>query len=382
MRVLILTAAFGTGHNQVAEALREAAVGAGQSADVVDALAVSLPKMNRWLTGGFIQLLARAPGLYRLAYNGAENPGSWSDGLKESSMQALARIMWQGMSGVLAQTQPDVILCTHPFPLGVLAAWRRQRRISVPVVAVLTDFAAHSFWVHGGVDQYHVATAETAASLAAEGVPEEMIHVSGIPVRHGFGAAPDRAPAMAELGLDPARPTVLVMGGGLGLGPLPGVMQSLLAAPYPLQTVLVAGHNQRLLARLEPLVQAANGHASARLLGYVSQIDRLMAAADLIVTKPGAVTASEALALGVPMLLVDPIPGHEERNQEALVAAGAARSLALPEQAGAAVAGILADGVALSRMARAARLMGRPHAARQVIEQVARLERPLRTVSA
>ncbi|MGE5674288.1 MAG: MGDG synthase family glycosyltransferase, partial [Mycobacterium leprae] len=333
------------------------------------------PTVNALFTKGFIQLLTTAPGLYRLAYNQAEIPGRWA-GIKHSSLGTMGRVMWPKLLPLLTRFRPDAILCTHPFPLGAMAEMRRRGLLPVPLAGVLTDFAPHSFWVHEGVDHYYVAAPEMVAAMGEQGVEPAQVTVTGIPVRRAFADAPSRTEAARLLGLDPLRPTVLIMGGGLGLGPMREIVAEVSRTALPLQILAVTGHNHRLYEQLQPLAAAAQGGPTAvHLYEYVPYVQTLMAASDLLVTKAGAVTASEALTMGLPMLLVDPIPGHEERNQELLVAAGAARAVSAPPEIPAVLSALAQNPAMLAQMRTAALRLGQPAAAVQVIHHVAGLVR-------
>lgn len=373
MKFLIMTAAFGTGHNQVANALAEAVSVLGHTADVVDALAVGSPLVSKCLTGGFIQILNKAPVIYRVAYDRTELPGHL-DGLKRISVGTLTKLIWPRLKELLAHTQPDVVVGTHPFVLGVLANLRRTGRLRCRLAGVLTDFAPHGMWLHAGVDMYYVATPNMALTMARQGLDARFVHVTGIPIRGVFTQTTERAAAALELGLDPAKPTVLMMGGGLGLGPMREMVAAAHNAGLPLQILAVAGHNRRLYAQLEPLTRPVAGNpAAVHLYGYVPYVHRLMAVSDLLVSKPGAITASEALALALPMLLMEPIPGHEERNQAALVASGAARAVGSPTELTTALRELFADPAALEAMRRAAQRTAEPSAAQLVVQHLSGL---------
>jgi processive 1,2-diacylglycerol beta-glucosyltransferase len=370
LKFLILTAAFGTGHNQVAEALEEAATREGNTAEVYDWMASGFPALSSVLTRGFLQLLSTAPSLYRMAYSRAEFPGP-VDGFKHTTLGAIGRLLWPKLALLMARVQPDVILCTHPFPLGVMTILRRRYQFQAPVMGVLTDFASHSFWIHEGVNQYYVASQKMVATMVAQGVAPHRVHATGIPIRETFAEPPNREDAAITLGLDPKRPTVLLMGGGLGMGPMREMVTEACKVSLPLQVLVVTGHNQRLYEELQTLAARLAGTSiTLRLFGYVPYIHTLMAASDLLVTKAGAVTASEALAMGLPMLLLHPIPGHEERNQSALVATGAAREIASPADIPQTLHQFFTDRLDADRMHTAAIRAGQPHAARNLIRLV------------
>lgn len=370
MRFLVMTASFGTGHNQVAAALAEAAGESGHNACVIDALAEGLPLFGSCLTNGFIQLIKTAPGLYRSLYTHSECADQFR-ALRSGAMRLLAGMIRPSIAPVVEQFRPDVVLCTHPFVLGAMSHLRRQGRLGVPVAGVLTDFAPHGFWLHPGVDEYFVATAEMAREMISRGIEPQRLCVTGIPVRPAFTRACDRQAAARSLGLDPGRPTILIMGGGLGLGPVREAVAAACLTSVPVQIVVVAGQNAGLQAELLPLAHTQHGNGTCiQVHGYVPFVDRLMAASDLLISKPGAVTAAEALGLGLPMLLLSPIPGHEERNQAVLTASGAARALGCVEELPVLLTRLLLEPKGLAAMRRAARQMGRPEAARSVISHL------------
>jgi len=227
-------------------------------------------------------------------------------------------------------------------------------------------------WCVPGLSGYFGATPEVAFRLRARGIDPARIHVTGIPLMPAFSqrdASPaGRARCIAELGLDPARRTVLMMAGGSGGGDLPAAAARALALPGDFQLLAVAGRNAAALARLQQLALAHPQRL--RAIGFTEHIDQLMAAADLVVSKPGGLTVSECLALGRPLLLVSPIPGQEEHNAAFLLEEGAAwlayDAIGLDYK----LARLMADPHALAALAANSRRLGRPDAARAVLGHV------------
>ena len=220
---------------------------------------------------------------------------------------------------------PDAILCTHFLPAELLSRQKAAReggRSSRRCGSQVTDFDVHALWVHPHVDRYCVASEEVAFRLADRGVPREKISVTGIPVMPQFTAPLDRATCARELGIAPDRFTVLMMAGGAGVGGLDELAERVLRLPAAAQLVALAGRNAELLKRLQTLAKRHPGRLFP--LGFTTTVERVMTAADLVVTKPGGLSVSECLAKQRPMLLVSPIPGQEERNADYLLEAGAA----------------------------------------------------------
>jgi len=262
---------------------------------------------------------------------------------------------------------PDAVISTHFLPAQVFAPSRRKGRDAFCFGLVVTDFDVHAYWVQPSVDRLCVATEELKFVLAARGVPAERITVTGIPISGAFSAPHDRTVLRASLGLTEDRPVVLVMGGGHGVGSLEETVRTALSCG-PADVLAIAGRNDELKAALEKL--AAPSGTRLHVFGFVTRIAELMAVADVAVTKSGGLTTSECLAMGLPMVVRDPIPGQEERNADFLLEAGAglkangAASLEFKLRA------LLNDRERLSRMSAAARSVGRPHAAAAALEAV------------
>ena len=223
-------------------------------------------------------------------------------------------------------------------------------------------------WVHEHMTGYFAANDEVAFRMRAQGIAASAILVTGIPIMPAFAQPLDRAECAREFGLDPQRITILLMGGGAGLGSLDTIAERLLALEANFQLIVLAGKNAQALSALQSLAEKYPG----RLLpqGFTDQVERLMACADLVITKPGGLTTSECLALGLPMIVNAPIPGQEERNADFLLEQGVALkafdSVTLEYR----IRYLLEHPAKLSEMHDKAHALGRPTAARQVLDRV------------
>jgi len=232
----------------------------------------------------------------------------------------------------------------------------------------VTDFDAHALWLYRGVDWYFVACEETRAHLAALGIPRETIHVTGIPISPAFAVPLTKREARRGLALDPDRTTVLVSAGGFGMGPVEALVGALQAVRHPVQLAVVCGRN----AALERRLKAVSGPHPMRVVGYTTEMDRWMAAADLLVGKAGGLTSSEALARGLVLVVVNPIPGQEERNSDHFLEEGVAiRCNNLPALAFK-LDTLLDDPGRLARMREAVNRLARPQAAADIVAIVRR----------
>ncbi|MES2743277.1 MAG: glycosyltransferase [Pseudomonadota bacterium] len=365
-KILLLSVSAGAGHSRAAEAIGYAAEAHPTpiTALHVDVLQYAPAGFRQLHTDFYIRLLNKYPAIWAPLYQITH------EAQPDSSSHKLRRVLERSnMRGLLKKIEgfaPDAIICTHFLPAEILSASIAKGRSMCPVWVQVTDFGLHRMWVQDHMAGYFAANDEVAFRLAAAGVAPERIHVTGIPVMPGFQPASAHARAMPA---GAKRPTLLLMGGGAGLGRLELIAARLLAIEADFALIAVAGSNKNVLKAL----QALACHHPQRLTvhGYTQRVQQLMACADLVITKPGGLTTSECLAMGVPMLLNTAIPGQEERNADYLLEQGAA--LKAHDELGLQfrVRQLLADPGALAAMRQRAQALGRPHAAGTVLETIA-----------
>jgi len=280
---------------------------------VVDSYKYAASVVSRVVSNGYIGMVKTIPQMYRFLYNRAEKATevgpfrTWLHQFTAGNLRAL-----------LLEERPDVVVCTHAFPCGVMAEYKKEFADAPPVVGVVTDFVVHSFWIHRNIEGYAVATEEMRNTLVARGVRRDRIVVSGIPVNGIFAQQPpDRDALREKLGLPTDRSAVLVMGGGLGIGPIETMMGALDNVKTPLCAVVIVGRNVRMEQRV--LEAANNVRYPVRVLRFVDNVNEYMHACDTLVTKPGGLTSAEALVAHIPMVLFKPLPGQEERNTRYLM---------------------------------------------------------------
>ncbi len=358
--VLIVSASTGTGHLRAAEALRTAfgLVDPEIPVEHVDLLSLA-PRWVRSLYGaGFEMIAAHAPrvwdGIYRITDGEAHDRARWAP--------AAHRILFHAFRDLLRSRPWSVCLCTHFLPCQLAAG----RPGLPPFALTVTDLTLHRVWVQPGVRRYFVGTDALAGELRPR-VRGAAVEVTGIPIDPAVAQVPGRAEARAEWGLHPERPVALVAGGGLGIG-VEEAVHAALAGAHPAATIVaVCGKNEAARRRLEWLRVPPE---RLRVLGYVRGLPSLMSAADVVATKAGGLSVSEALALGRPLLLTRPIPGAEEGNTRTLERAGAALAGRSAAEMRGAFARIFTDPDLLPRLSAAASALGRPHAARTIAESV------------
>ncbi len=270
------------------------------------------------------------------------------------------------------EREPDLVVCTHAFPCGVMSEYKRQFDSDLPVVGIVTDFVVHPFWIYTNIDAYSVATPEMRHALISRGVCDERILLSGIPVDARFGTPRLGVDALrAELDLPRDRPIVLLMGGGVGIGPLEKMMRALGMVDVPIAAAVIVGRNRALERR----VIAAAEHTAypLRVYGFVNNVFDFMHASDVLLSKPGGLTSSEALAARIPMVLVKPLPGQEERNTRYLVTRKIAIRARGEVAVAAAVTEVLTSGHRREQLHERIEALRRPDAAIRVAERIVAL---------
>lgn len=351
MKILILSASIGSGHTKAAEALQKIF---GESAQVVDFMAREISLMN-WLTKKiYLAALKFIPDLYDRIYK-------FADGRKVgvSARFLSSALMYLPFARLLKKFRPDVVICTHPFPEAAASLWKFLHAKSTRkflLETVLTDYSLHEIWIYGEVDAYFVATEEMQRELADHCRAGQKIFATGIPIDEKFSSAEKISTSIT---------TILIMGGGLGLGSIEETLSELNKISLPLKILVVAGQNENLLARLR---KEKFSHPT-EIFGYVSDVQKLMAAADLLITKPGALTMTEAFAAGLPLILHAPIPGPEALNAAYAVSHGAAIEVG-ERKISAVVEELLREPARLNEMKLCAKKISRPFAAKEIVNHI------------
>ncbi len=367
-KLLVLSVSAGAGHVRAAEAICSY-VNASHTEvstrhiDVMDFSSFALRKVYTRL---YIAVINSFPSLWSRIYHRTNR--SNSNGMFERLRRAVEQASLARLLDEIERIQPDAIICTHFLPAELLARLRRNGRLNCPVWVQVTDFDLHRMWVHGGITGYFAGNEEVAYRLRDKGIAAHAIHVTGIPIMPEFGQALDRVVCAREFGIDPARTTLLLMGGGAGLGKLDQVAERLMNLNMDFQLIVMAGMNIATLARLKVLEKRYPGRLIAQ--GFTRRVAHLMACSDLAITKPGGLTVSECLAMGLPMIVNQPIPGQEERNADYLLEQGVALKATDAATLEYRIGDLLRHPGKLALMRRRAAELGRGSAARDVVETV------------
>ncbi len=380
---------------QALEAAFRAAGPPGLEARHVDVLTLANGVFRHLYSKAYLEFVGTAPAMFGYLYDKTDRPSRSGRYPGDKIRLAFDKLNTGRFVEFLDEFRPDLIVNTHFLPAEIVANLKQKGEIRVPHAVVITDIEAHRYWVYPAVDRYFVASWEAHAYLRRLGVPEQRISVSGIPIDPVFREPKGRRESRAILGLDPHLPVVLVLAGGFAVGPIDEIVEALLEVPLPLQIAVMTGKNDQmrrklaarfavrkptgawktLKARLSRKRKPPANPENLRhlhLAGFATNIDIWMSAADLLVTKPGGLTTAEALAKGLPMLLVNPIPGQESRNSDYLLEKGAAVKASNPAMLSYKVARLLANPAELTGLARAAGRIARPDASAEIARALLR----------
>ena len=320
MRILIMSVTAGEGHNSTAKAMRAYFDEKGVECDILDTYGYVSPALSQSINKAYLWASSHAKRAYSLGYSLAEKRRTPATEISPSQLVNMPFAL--EIRDYIALNRPDAIIFTHPFAGLILDDLKKKGSIAMPTVGILTDFTFHPFWEDCTGCDYVIMPARALRHQAyRKGFSDGQLRDFGIPIHPKFALSAPKGEARQALGLDPDKNTVLLMGGSMGYGNMGTIIAQLdNALGENLQIIAVCGNNAKARADLERM------ETRCRLLplGFVDYVDRLMDAADCIVTKPGGLTTSESLAKQLPMVIVNPIPGQEARNTQFLLNSGAA----------------------------------------------------------
>ena len=318
MKVLVMSVSTGQGHHQAAKATVAALEARGAECAVLDVYEYISPVYSDSLSKGYLLSTKVSPREYGRMYRQAEKNGTFTNPFSLGKLVNV--ILSRKLTDYLAAFKPDVIVCTHVLSAHLVTVLRRKGYVTrVKAVGIVTDFTLHPFWEDTEIDYYVTPSHLMNLQLEKRGVPLEKVLPIGIPIGEQFSEKIPKEEARAKLGIK-NKDTVLVMSGSMGYGNLSKMIEEIDCIPLDVQVLCVCGNNRRAKRKIDRMVF----HKQIYNFGYVNNVHLMMDAADCIVTKPGGLTSSEALAKGLFMVLVNPIPGQEDRNGEFLVNNGAA----------------------------------------------------------
>lgn len=367
-RILLMYITKVSGHRQATIAIQKSIKNALPDAEImsINGFEYTYPILEKVVNRAYMGVIKRAPKIWDKMY---DNPKL----VKRSKVikEFLHKKSHKKLHRLFESFNPDTVICTQAFPCGMVADYKTTHQSNFNLIGVLTDFAPHAYWLNAGVDYYIVPSEDAKKRFMHLGISQDSIKVFGIPIRMKFAEKMSKDQAAKNLGLDPQIPSVLIMGGGQGLGPIKKVVQSLMKVSNPFQLIVIAGVNVKLMDWLKKM--QAQAKQKMLIYDYANNVHELMDVASLIITKPGGMTTSESLAKGLPMIIVNPIPGQEMLNTDFLINKGIALRVDDVDQIAHEVQDLLSSPQRLASMRKAAYEHGRPFAAKDIADLVVSL---------
>lgn len=366
--ILVVTASMGSGHNKAANAVAEAIKRKYpvNKINVIDFMSTETAYFNSLVKDIYLKMLDHTPSVYEFFYKFT------SDSTKGSTIQSVfAHAMKKDMRELIKKYEADMVICTHPFPCAAASYLKQTGEINIPLITVMTDFCVHQFWLYKNIDIYFTANDLLKKEMVNQGLLEERIFVTGIPVGYNFRVDYNRDDLLAKFKLEKDKPVALIMGGGLGLGGVKNALCQLEHLEKDIQILVITGANVALWSEMNEYAQ----HSKHKIFvwGYSHNIQEFMSVATFLISKPGALTISEALTRELPMILHDPIPGPEVDNAKFVSDNGAAIWVRHQDTLDAVVREVLSDATILPKLRNNAKVLKKPYASDNIADVIANM---------
>ena len=362
MKVMILSVSAGGGHLHAAEAVRRHIMLRNQNSEVfiVDTLKYINPIIDKVVIGSYLKSLKVTPSLYGKIYNHSEADA----GIATSISSIFNEAMTYKLLPLITKTNPDILICTHPFPVEMISILKAKNKLDIPCLSIITDYYSHHFWLHPDIDAYIVSTQDMITDMICKGIPEATIHNFGIPVVPEFLIKYNKAKTLRDLNFKENIPTILVMGGSLGMGKIKTIYKELLKVKNEIQIIVIAGNNRKLYSELESIKDFSS--KDTRIIGFTNKVNMFMQCSDLLLTKPGGLTIAESMICGIPLVLFSPIPGQEEKNAEFLLKHNLAVNITNIDNCSTIIENLLNDAERLTNMKANCKEYSKPEAGEDI----------------
>lgn len=364
-RILSMYITKVSGHRQATIAIQESLrqLDPGIEVPAINGFGYAYPILEKVVHNTYMSVIKTTPKVWDYLY---DNPKIVKK--SQSIKNFLHKTSHDKIGRLFSKHSPNAVVCTQAFPCGMVAAYKEEKKLDTLLVGVLTDFAPHSFWINKGVDYYIVPSVEAKERLVAKGISPDAVKIYGIPIRGKFASQLDRDPIAQKLGFDPNVPTILIMGGGHGLGPIKNIVKALIKVEMDFQIIVLAGKNEKIIKKIKS--SANKSKKKILVFEFAHNIDELMELATLIITKPGGITSAECLAKGLPMVIVNSVPGQEMRNTDFLIKKGIGIRIDDTKDIGEEVELLLKSPARLKAMSKAAYENSKPHASLDIAKLI------------
>lgn len=314
MKILILSAATGGGHLRASHAIESYIKenSTGNEVAVVDALKSINAVLDKTVCEGYHFLATKTPKMFGQIYRKTNE-----DSLLSTLVTRFTSAFSQKLIPLMEEQNPDVVISTHPFATEMVSHLKSKGIVTVPLICLMTDYGPHRAWLADHVDAYIVSTKDMIPEMQAMGVKKELIYPFGIPVGDVFFSKGDKPALLKKFEMTPGIPTILIMAGSFGVTNIMNIYKEIVKLPTEFQIIVITGRNQKLFEAFTPVIE--HSPKKTKLVFFTDEVENYMHASDLIITKPGGLTVSEALACSIPLAVFDAIPGQEEDNANFLL---------------------------------------------------------------
>ncbi|MEY7999333.1 glycosyltransferase [Clostridium sp. Mt-5] len=315
MKVLFFSISAGGGHGNAAEGLKSyiSLRDPASKIKIIDTLKYINPIIDKVVIGSYLKSLKVSPSLYGKLYRYSEGDYTITTTISSKLIEALT----YKLLPLIDEFEPDILISTHSFATEMLSVLKSKYHINIPCLCIITDYYSHSSWLHPYIDAYVISNKDMINKMISKGIPKDTIYNLGIPVRPEFNISYDKSDTLRSLNLSQLKFTILVMGGSLGLGKIADIYKQLNRVNEDIQIIIITGKNKKLYSELLKIKMSSS--KETRIIGFTDQVNKYMQASDLLLTKPGGLTISEALICKIPLGLFSPIPGQEEKNAQFLL---------------------------------------------------------------
>ena len=367
-KILIIYTNSGAGHRRAAEALYQVVNDFFPQAQVqlFDALDYATPVFKKSYPQTYLFLVNYCPWLWGLVYYFLDI--RFIDRISRIFRRVTNHRHCQKLEEHLIAEQPDLVLTTHFLPNEIISHMKKEGELQTFLVTCITDYYPHAFWRNRGIDLYITPNEALTMRLGKLGIAKDKIAPLGIPILPLFSEKNNQKDIRRQLGLNPEKFTILITSGGFGVGPIEQLVKEVNQIEQSLQILVICGNNPKLQAELTECTK--DTHHQIKVFGFVGNMHELMDASNIIITKSGGLTTTEAMAKQLPLLVLYPIPGQESSNCEFIINHGAGMRAKNPKAARKFISNLLQNPEKIKELEKNLKKLGRPNAAKQIMELV------------
>jgi len=362
MKVLLMSVKAGFGHHSTAQAIIDCLDEKNIECEMLDTFDYIDPLLCESIDRGYLFSTKNFPDVYGKAYDRLDK--RVSPYKKYSIVGIISKFVSNRLKEYITEYSPDVIIATHSFAAVVLTYMKQKGVIDCLTVGIVTDFTVHPFWESTDLDYYVTADKLLNNQMRKKGIPEENILPIGIPINKKFLKTQTKKEAREKLGIKDKK-TILLMMGSMGFGNIEKHLEAICDVDIDFQVLCVCGRNEKMKRDIDEHLEWKDKIIT---YGFVDNVEVMMDAADCIITKPGGLTTSELLAKRLPAIIMNPIPGQEDRNMEFLVNNGAAISVSETYGLDEALYGLFSNTTRIRLLKIAVSRLGKPNSTGDLCE--------------